>query len=487
MDMDLEEDEQSGSSTPTGIPPSSTAVFNPLPPPRTSSRSADTSMSPPPLPRKRHQTPTDNASLSFSAIPYTATQPGAEPIHTQRPYRPPPVTLARFSVDNSRATRSLDVQHRSLDVQHRSKKRPFSSETANGSHTSFYTDCSSYDYDPMATDGHGGIGVATTTAASPEKVETGARKLIKRLKKSASKLSFRSQSSVSRCDGGDDDGDDGGEPQQPALRTSTSSTVKRSFSWRLGAGSKPDTTSDTSFHSHHPATSVSSFSSGYPNPFGGGETLSLNNASTNNSMDNFNLPPPRPPIAASFQATPTMGQGLPTITASPASSATPADRNRLKKRDIRTRRLRRKEEGPGGSPLAAAAMDWQMPQQPPASPSKRPRRSDASIFMRALDHNNTNARTDDEEEEDGSSGSEPEMPEPMAAADVPSAAPSEGMEGVEFSFHFPGRTRPASGENGASGPLAVVPHVNRGLPSISNTLGSFRAKRSGGVRVVRAD
>lgn len=39
------------------------------------------------------------------------------------------------------------------------------------------------------------------------------------------------------------------------------------------------------------------------------------------------------------------------------------------------------------------------------------------------------------------------------------------MEGVEFSFHFPGRMRPTSSTSSSAtgGPLAVVPDANRGL------------------------
>lgn len=505
MEMEVEGSTGSGSATPAAIPASSTVVFNPLPPSRTTttSRGVDTTMSPPPLPKQRQhqQTPTHKPSHkpahSFSAIPYTSTRPGAEPTQTQRPYRPPPVALARFSVDNSRpSSRSLDMQ------SSRGTKRPFSSETGNESQTSFYTDRSSYDYDPMAMDGHGGIGLATTTLpASPEKVESGARKFVKRLKKSASKLNFRSQSSLTQFGASEYDGDEGGaELQQPPSRTSMSSNVRRSFSWRIGGGSKPDAVPSSLegafIPQHHHATSVSSFSStagGQTPTFGNGKTFSLNNApSTNSSMDNFHPPPPS--VSTDLAAAPTMGQSLPAIVASPASPGT-ADRNRLKKRDIRIRRLRRKEEGAStgtGSPLAAAAMEWQMPQSPtPASPSKRPRRSGASIFMRALENNNHNERrADGKEEEEETDDSEADMPAP-SPADMPSAAPSEGMEGVEFSFHFPGRTRPAAGAGSSGslggGPLVVVPSVNRGLPSISNTLGNFRARKTGSVRVVRAE
>lgn len=510
MEMEMEEEESAGSesATPTAIPASLTAIFNPLPPSRTTttSRGADTTMSPPPLPnqRQQQQTPTHKPSHkpSFHAIPYTSTRPGVEPTNIQRPYRPPPVTLARFSVDHSRqSSRSLDIQ------PSRGTKRPFSSAAANASQTSFYTDRTSYDYDPMAMDGHGGIGLATTTLpASPEKVESGARKFVKRLRKSASKLKLRSQSSLNQCGGGDQDGEEeGAELQQPPSRTSMSSNARRSFSWRIGGGSKPDAVPSSLegafIPQHHHATSVSSFSSttggGHNSIFGNGRTFSLKNApSINSSMDNFHPPPPSFPT--DLAAAPTMGQSLPAIAASPNTPGT-ADRNHLKKRDIRMRRLRRKEEGAStgtGSPLASGAMEYQMPQSPtPASPSKRPRRSGASIFMRALETNNHDDRRADgkeEEEEEETDYSESELPAP-SPADMPSAAPSEGMEGVEFSFHFPGRTRPSAGGAGSSGslsghgPLVVVPSVNRGLPSISNTLGNFRARKTGSVRVVRAE
>lgn len=479
MAMDVEDDEPE-SATPAAIPASSTAVFNPLPPPRTtSSCGADTSMSPPPLP-----------GHAFSSVPYTSTRPGAEPTLTARPYRPPPVALARFSVDSSRP-RSLDAGPFSRGI-----KRPFSSATTNDSQASFYTHRSSYDYDPMATDGHGGIGVATTTAE--EKVESGARKLVKRLKKSASKLSFRSSHSTKFGGEGNEDGEDGAELQQPPSRTSMSSTVRRSFSWRLGS-SRPGTSSDA-----HPSTSSFSSSSAKHHIFGGfrnpgeGDTFSLNNP-TNSSMDHFQPPPPSVPA----MHPPSPPRGLPAIAASPSS----ADRNRAKKREIRTRRLRRKEESASStsSPLkqqqqqqqqqSMDAMDWQ---RPPPSPSKRPRRSDASIFLRALDSAGAGAAVVEDEGE-SSSDFEPDMPVPLVDAEAaqsppPSAAPSEGMEGVEFSFHFPGRMRPGGGTGAANGngnrlggPLAVMPDVNKGVPSVTSAFGGFGAKKTGSVRVVRGD
>lgn len=470
MAMDVEED-GSASSTPTAIPASSTAVFSPLPPPRTSSRGSDTTMSPPPLPKQRQQ---KQSAVAFASVPYSSTRAGAEPILTARPYRPPPVSLARFSVDSSRP-RSIDVQSFA-----RGTKRPFSSGPTNGSQTSFYTHRSSYDYDPMAMDGHGGIGVATTTAE--ERVESGPRKLVKRLRKSASKLSFRSNNNSTKFGGaqGNDDAEDGGELQQPSTRTSMSSTVRRSFSWRLGA-SKPETSSQP-----NPSTNSSGIHNfGGFKSAGGSDKLSLNN-STNTSMDSFQPPPPPAPTLPP----PSPPRGLPSIAASPSS----ADRTRLKKREIRTRRLRRKEESLTPTKASSQqpmqeAMDWQHP----PSPSKRPRRSDASIFLRAL---NSNPVTMVEED----SGSEPEMPVPVVAAAAAAQQPSEqqqislppadGMEGVEFSFHFPGRTRPTSTPaNGLhlGGPLAVVPDVNRGMPSVGSAFQGFGAKKTGSVRVVRGD
>lgn len=480
MAMDVE-DEGSASSTPTAIPASSTAVFSPLPPPRTLSRDGDTTMSPPPLPKQRQ--PKKQPALAFAAVPYDSTRAGAEPKLTARPFRPPPVSLARFSVDSSRP-RSIDMQQSSFAT--RGTKRPFSSAGTNGSQTSFYTHRSSYDYDPMATDGHGGIGVATTTAE--EKVESGPRKLVKRLRKSASKLSFRSNNNSTTKMGGEgqghDEGEDGGELQQPSTRTSMSSNVRRSFSWRLGSSKPPETSSGTSlFNSASTANNV----------FGGFKSgaSGSDNYSRNTSMDHFEPPPPPAPR---FPPPSPPHQGLPTIAASPSS----ADRNRLKKREIRSRRLRRKEES--HTPTKGSfsqqqqqqqdAMDWQHP----PSPSKRPRRSDASIFLRALDSTPTPAVEDD------SSDSEPEMPAPVTIAhhrapQEPSPPPGDGMEGVEFSFHFPGRTRPAAagatgGVNGnhLGGPLAVVPDVNRGMPSVAtSTFEGFGSKKMGSVRVVRGD
>lgn len=513
VEMETDDAESSSEPTPVGISTSDAAVFSSIAPERTSSRGTDTTRAstsrPPSVSSTRKFRTAHKPSLSFSSVPYSSTSPGAEPVMAQRPYRPPPVSIARFSIESGRP-QSIDV---ALMQHQRGVKRPFTSAN-NDSQASFMTGRMSYD-DYYEYE-HDGIGVATTTNSSSgadEKPESGARKLVKRLRKSASKLSIDlgrtiSRQSSSRFGAGDGDAGDnlGGNLESPPLRTSTSSSLRDSFNWRLGS-TRPGPDSGST---DPPQRSSTSSSLGGINFFGGISSSSLGGSGGGDSCFSLNttnsivdhpattpagapFPPARPAPALSTLAS---------IAASPPSSA---ERNRLKKREIRGRRLRRQEslrssptkpsplnQPPMVSPAAdtttssAAGMDWQ------SSPTKlgrgqsrsrsRPRRTDASIFMRS----HSQARGDDEEEEMPA-----RLPQQQQRFSVGHSQDEDGgMEGVEFSFHFPGRTRPGGGGGGAGGygPLAVVPDANRGIPSVPSIPGMFRKNGLGGsVRVVRSD
>lgn len=518
-------------TTSAGIPVSDTVVFNPATSGHTSSQDmdTDTSMSPPPPPPDREPPavppanmppphtparklrPTHKPSLSFSSVPYSSTRPGAEPVMAaQRPYQPPPVSLSRFSFSAGRP--------RSLDLSQRGTKRPFTATQTNGSQATFQS-AADNDYDPMEEDDDGnGIGVATTTDDGGEvNVESGARRLVKRLRKSASKISIDLGRTISRqpsarfSDGGEDVTGSGLEPTPS--RTSTSSNLRRTFSWK-GLGSHSGGGSASTDPHHLPVsftTTTTTSTSGGGNFFGGltsgvgGSCLPLSN--TNSSNDHAAASAPVPP-AHKATVPPVAIVSVPIS----GGSSSSAERNRLKKREIRGRRLRRKESVRSSpatpsplkqppmmmllSPSLATvvddnrvvhtshsngnnnnnnnnAMDWQgSPNAKPRSSQRsrsrsrsRPRRSDASIFLHAQSEGD-------------------ERPQFEYGHNDPEAG--GGMEGVEFSFHFPGRTRPGGG-----GPLAVVPDANRGIPAVPSIPGTFRkgvhsGHGHGSVRLVRS-
>lgn len=468
--MSLDTDE------PANVPTSPTAILSP--PSRTRSKDATKTMPPPPIPAKKLQS-THKPALSFSSVPYSQTRQGANPIVTDRPYRPPPVSLARFSVDIGRG-RSLEIGRQ------RGTKRPFTS-TINDSQPSFASG-GDHDYDMMDTSG--GIGVATTTS-DEEKHESGARKLVKRLRKSASKISMdlgrtmSRQSSSSRFDASEKE--DADDLEQAPSRTSLSSSVRRSFSWRLGSrpgvGAMGPPTSSISSSTDLPSNH------NYPSPsledhdfFAGGRIhgdFGESSSSLNNAHSSVTLPSTSASLASTQPAT---LPNIPILTVPP--SPTSAERNRLKKREIRGRRLRRSGNGIHSSPTKALSAPFPSPlKQPPmmvspsntanldsmewqqgnSSPTKsrsrsRPRRSEASLLMHARE-----TRGEQQPNEVQSTGA--------------AGGTDDSMEGVEFSFHFPGRMK---------GPLAIVPDLNRGIPNVPEIPGAFK-KKAGSVRVVRDD
>lgn len=626
--------------TPAGIPASDTVVFNPVTPaaaapaPRssfsslyrsahTTTPSVSTSMPPPPpststTTKGRKLKSAHKPSLAFSSIPYSSTEPGAEPIKSaQRPFRAPPVSIARFSAEAGRP-RSFDaafLEHQQQQNQ-RGVKRPFTATHNNDSRASFATtdgagvgrvgrgsfeDRYDYNYD-YEHDGVGagagiGIGVATTTTPAEEKQESGARKLVKRLRKSASKISIdlgrtisRQSLSLSRPgDGGDSHQQHqqqhlGGSLESPPSRTSTSSSLRESLSWRLGVSSSPGGGGGSS----------SFFGGNGGGASGGGSTSSTSSSTSNHgfgdsyfslSSTNSNVEPhhyQHYPFAASAATTaattttptaravpdppareapppPTSPPTFALVTASLLSTdPSSAERNRLKKREIRGRRLRRQESGSGSggssiyyhhksptkssplnqppmvSPPSAAqpsfvaaesssssggGMDWQ------SSPTKRgrsrsrsrPRRSEASLFMLSSTTSTSTSSSSSprrmaQQDGDGYGGEAREatvrlLPQRQlfgagggqnnnlasSMSNQGEGGSGGGMEGVEFSFHLPGRMRPSGGAAAgsiSSGPLAVVPDANRGIPSVPSIPGVFRKSMGGGfgsVRVVRSD
>lgn len=479
----------------------------PPPPDRMPSRTIDppTSMPPPATPAKKLN-PTHKASLSFSSVPYSSTRPGAEPMKSaQRPYQPPPVSLSRFSFSSGRP--------RSFDLSQRGTKRPFTATHANSSQASFMSGTDNDYYDPMEEDRGGGIGVATTTDDGGQvNAESGARRLVKRLRKSASKISIDlgrtiSRQNPARFPDGDEDLTGSGLEPTPS-RTSTSSTIRRTFSWR-GLGTNPGGASGPADSHRLPFSSTTATTtSGAGNFFGASDgclPLSNNNSSSDHAAASATVPP------AHEAAIP----AVPAVTVPIGSGGNnSAERNRLKKREIRGRRMRRKESvksSPGApSPLKQApmvlspapgttifdnndtttntGMDWQgstnakprgnqsLGQSQSRSRSRsrsRPRRSNASISLHTQQSQSAS---------EGGGGGDGTTHFGGDGHNDPAPADG-GMEGVEFSFHFPGRTRPG-------GPLAVVPDVNRGIPAVPSIPGMFRkglhGHGRGSVRVVRS-
>lgn len=508
-------DTEDSSSTPAGVPASDTVVFNPVSP----EQKPDSSVMPPPglTPAKKlrpinphshsySSTPspplTSSArtspqhSLSFSSVPYTLTSPGAAPIASplpapppsQLPYHPPPVSLSRFSVDSGRP-RSFE-----FNLGHgaqRGTKRPFTS-TANSSQSSFVSSRTSYDADVYGD----GIGVATSTPAEGERHESGARKFVKRLRKSASRVSFSLGNAIARQTSQQFDGDDAMMDEdshdtgssleiQPPPRTSVSSTIKRSFSRKFGGGGgksgsvsgEASTTNSSADYTRH---SSSSTSSSGPKLYSGTDSEGTS-VSLNNSADIPDASTPLPAHAA-------LSPALSVITGSPNDSALAsisAERNRLKKREIRGRRFRRSQSSKlspsrpsplnqppltGADAGSGGGMDWL------TSPTKlrkswrnhaRPRRSEASMLLHAAQSRDG---ADDANTALGTGAEAPAEAQGMTDA-------SNGMEGVEFSFHFPGRVRPGV-------PLAVVPDANRGIPNVPGIPAAFKAGAAGGDKRV---
>lgn len=525
-------DTDSSASDPSeAIPVSPTVLFHPT---QSQQPPSPERMPPPPPKLPQSSKPDHKANLSFSAVPYSSTRPGIEPSIVDHPYRTPPVSLARFSLESGR--RSYDVQQQRPQ---RGIKRPFTI-ASNGSQASFATTNSFSDGSKGSGEHYRGNqycndNTFTAGIAEEDKPESGARKLVKKLRKSASKISIdlgrnaMRQTSISRMAPPDvdnqrqDDNDDNNNMMvmsdcqdnhatnnlAPSARTSMSSTVRRSFSWkfaRMGAGSKNTTTEKatdkilnktdvnrTPLASHAPSSLLPPTTITPTNPFSNFSFL------TGSGNGDGNTPP---------------------------GNNNEASQNRLKKREFRGRRLRKPgsplKQSPlvdlpqPSSPTKDTSMDWQQQaqQSPTTSSPKRLRKANRSgsesrsrsrsrsNVIRVLHHH---PGTMQQNTADGGTPATitTSTTRPFFASynsshssvhrvnttttttnnhnDESDDASADGMmmEGVEFSFHFPGRTRPTStassttttttingtgiGGGVGGGPLAVVPDTNRGV------------------------
>ncbi|PSS00555.1 hypothetical protein BD289DRAFT_479438 [Coniella lustricola] len=389
-------------------------------------------------------------SLSFSSVPYNSTAAGTAPLMSAKPptatapppraYRPPPHSAARFSTESTRP-RSFDLVGLA-----RGTKRPFVS-SRNSSQTSFASSRPSYDSGAPES----GIGVATSTP-DEGKLESGARKFVKRLRRSASKVSLSLGRSGSH-DNDDDEMIDDYENnynniEQTASRTSMSSNVKRSFSIRFGGGGKSRTTPDATPSPMDLSRPTSSQDED--------NYFSLKHA--NRSHDTPTSPAPVTPNQ------PILTAGLSTIVGSPNNEVSP-ERKFFNRSEMRTRRLRRRDSDKSSpSVIPLAQLPVSMGGHGPAANSEVQYRNG--------------------------------LPTPRDGESPPGTTDSSdsGMDGVEFSFHFPGRMKPGGG------PLAQVSDANRGVTMSSAAIsGAFKGisgstkrieslmGRGGSVRVVPSE
>lgn len=593
MAMDTDSSASTKPGGASAIPVSPTVLFNPT---LSQQRPLSSESMPPPLTKlstiqsKPTKKLNHKANLSFSAVPYSSTRPGIEPSMVDRPFRPSPVSVARFSLEGRR---SYDTQQR---PQQRGIKRPFFSAASNGSQASFATTNTgaanslfsngtprpSGEY-AAAPSVHRNSGqyyngnAFTAGIAEDDKPESGARKLVKKLRKSASRISIdlgaKRQTSISRVApppvvvddddnimmmGMDDDHhhhrqENNQQPKPaainpnlpPSARTSMSSTVRRSFSWKFGKLGNKDKDSN-----NNAAPSFSSAAAGF---------VLNNNTDVNRATTAF-APHAPESLVLPQQAAPSTTAAATTAASTTAptnllsnfsflsrggdnddKTAASGDRHEQqappspsKKRDIRGRRLRKP-----GSPLKTSfdlprppssptkksrsstnddmmSMDCDQDETPPASPKKlrkvnRSRSRSRSNVIRV--HHNPHLPPQSFRSggfgTGGGGGAQGTpatlttsltIPTVFFSASRPTATlsrePSQSsgdnnMEGVEFSFHFPGRMRPSSAissstvtkttntgvNNGPTttvfgGPLAVVPDTNRGGSTTTTTPGS---------------
>ncbi|KAI3393373.1 hypothetical protein diail_4411 [Diaporthe ilicicola] len=426
------------SSSSSSLPLSTTVLLHPG---SMEQQQASRDMPPPPSPPKQRK-PGHKPSLSFSSVPYSSARPANEPA-VSRQFRPPPVSLARFSLDSGRRSFGND--------SNRGIKRPFMS--MNDSETSL--DRPSYDI--INGDGSGTM----ITASDHGGHESGARKLVKKLRKSASRISMDLGKTVSRPASSNfdvDNADVKAADSSSAPRQSMSSSIRRSFSWRLGR-SAPGTKDDRR-----------------------GDSIS-NGDSTDKAAEDAAVPP--------FKSERFIPPSLSVIMDAPESP----ERNKLKKRDIRGRRLRRQDANNKQSSTAASLhqslapllsppgdavmmMDWQSTRaQSERSKSRsrsRPRRSELSMMMMQSQSRPGTAHSTDSSYSFTTSSAAASFEPPRRRSAEAGTAGDDGMEGVEPavefvipSFHFPNRIRPGP-------PLTVIPDANKGIPSVPNIPGEFR-------------
>lgn len=479
---DLPTDNKSASPSSAGIPVSETAVFNPVSPEPQNSRDMPPPLSPPKQKKSGHR-----PSLSFSSLFSSSSRPKNEP-SVSRPFRSPQPSVARFSLDSG--WQSFDVQSNEDPDQQKGLKRSY--KATNWSDVSL---ASRRYYDVGSpVDGEKG-----TTRAEEGGRESGARKLVKKLRTSASRLSMDLGKTISSMDlgrtvsrpaslfGAESDVKGSGWMSPP--RQPLSAAIKNTFSWRLGKSEPEATTTTDPNRNHDSSNSNKSGNKIRTGIRGNGTTGAAPEAKTPRRF----LP-----------------QSLSVITGSPTSP----ERNQPKKKEMHGRRLRRRssikfpskatyepsELDPTGD--SNATMEHTTDLQPsltrPSAGGHRsqsrsrsrsgPRRSSTTMFT----HNQSRPGTADSTESFLSSTSNanynhqhqhhhghvaPASPydpstQPRRSAEVnqTTVTGTDYMDGIESmmpSFHFPGRVRPGV-------PLAVVPDANRGVPSMPGMPGEYR-------------
>ncbi|KAK7746926.1 hypothetical protein SLS53_002114 [Cytospora paraplurivora] len=447
------------SSSSAGIP--ETAIYNPMP----ESTQASNDMPPPPSPPKQRSA-RHEPSLSLSSVPYSSTRPedGATP---KRPFRRPPLSHGRFSFD---ARRSLDALNNDGPDHQKGMKRPFTSfnlsnvSITGGAHHDIVH----------------GVDKEKETETSRTSTESargsGALKLAKKLRKSASRLSMDLMSRPGSTVNDESEADNSGV--STPTRQPLSAAIRRSFSWRLG---KPGPATTSPEPNEKQKRRNSKIWSGIGKVGGGREAVGA---------------APETPRTGSF-----LPPSLSVIRGSPGSpSPTDSERSKLKKRETRGRRLSTKspskymhQASKERDTAREFTMDWQSSSTRPSasgrrsqsrsSSSSRPRRSSTTLNMRSQSRPSTSNSIDScttsntdacynqhyyhHHHAAASSGSSnfPDQPRLSAEANGAAQTGTDCMEGLEFmvsSSHLQGRA------------LAVVPDANRGIPSVPSIPGEYR-------------
>ncbi|ROW16942.1 hypothetical protein VPNG_01133 [Cytospora leucostoma] len=203
------------SSSSAGIP--ETAIYKPVP----ESTQASKDMPPPPSPPKQRTT-RHKPSLSLSSVPYSSDHPD-DAATPKRPFRRPPLSHGRFSFD---ARRSLDALNNDGPDHQKGMKRPFTAfNLSNVSVTG-----GTYHDIVQGVDREKETQTSRTSAESAR--ESGALKLAKKLRKSASRLSMDLMSRPGSTVNDESEADNSGV--STPTRQPLSAAIRRSFSWRLG-------------------------------------------------------------------------------------------------------------------------------------------------------------------------------------------------------------------------------------------------------------
>lgn len=288
----------------------------------------------------------------------------------------------------------------------------------------------SMDYDTMPSPNRGTKrSHAAVELASAEPSETGARKLAKKLRKSASRVSVDLSLAKTRS--------------RPSTATTATTTTH-------SGGPTPAITPRSSM------SIMRSWSASWRNSQDGGS--SSRSSAVNNG-------------AGSSSST-TSGALARILTANNNTSAEPerTERNKLKKREIRGRRVRRNSsKSPARAPptrqRSGSRGRGRRSSSPCALPIMRPSTRDGAAHYQQqqepVPFTHTNPLRAHPTHHTGSQ-----------SADAGDGGGGDAMEGVEFvvpSFHYPQRMRPGL-------PLSVVPDANRGIPQIPRIPAQYNSK-----------